>query len=366
MNRLKLVKHLNYYNDSSAIPFEEKTILRNGFRVEITPKEKQLCRIASKVNASMPDYSGGFSVPELYNSKMQNVTFFGNSGGILNSQGKIVIESLMNIARMYSSYIFRVPGLFLTSNLKSSSYTSILHLPWAETSIYHFFIDVMPRLYVLSFFKNESITIIINHDVSDFQWQILKTFKVSYRNFKFIKIKRYQKFKISDYVFPSFSSLNNNGYLDDNILTFVTGLTRLAFGTELNINKNRRIYISRKYADKRKLANETEVQKILTNFGFEVVYAEHLNYKMQIELFESSNFIIGVHGAGLTNMIFCSKNTKIIEIHCHNNVNTHYCFMAKSCKLDYSYIIGSKEDKNGYFNIDITLLEKELKEFKIN
>ena len=206
MNRLKLVKHVNYYNDSISIPFEEKTILRNGFRVEVTPKEKELCRISIPVTPSIPDYSGGFFVPELYNSKMKNVTFFGNSGGILNSQGKIVIESLMNIARMYSSDIFRVPGLFLTSNLKSNIYTSIFHLPWAETSIFHFFIDVMPRLYVLSFFKNESITIIINHDVPDLQWQILKTFNLSYRNFKFIKIKRYQKFKISNYVFPSFSS----------------------------------------------------------------------------------------------------------------------------------------------------------------
>ena len=307
-----------------------------------------------------------FLASSISSSKMKNVTFFGNSGGILNSQGKIVIESLMNIARMYSSFIFRVPGLFLNSNLKSSTYTSIFHLPWAETSIFHFFIDVMPRLYVLSFFKNESITIIINHDIPDLQWQILKTFNVSYRNFKFIKIKKYQKFKISNYVFPSFSSLNNNGYLDENTLTFINELTRQAFGAELNINKNRRIYISRKYADKRKLTNETEVQKMLVNLGFEIVYAEHLNYKMQIELFGSSNFIIGVHGAGLTNMIFCSKNTKIIEIHCHNNVNTHYCFMAKSCKIDYTYIIGSKEDKNGYFKIDINLLEKELKEFKIN
>ena len=46
-----------------------------------------------------------------------------------------------------------------------------------------------------------------------------------------------------------------------------------------------------------------------------------LNIFDQISLFNSSKLILGLHGAGFANIIFCKKKTKIFEIIKKNDTN---------------------------------------------
>lgn len=72
-----------------------------------------------------------------------------------------------------------------------------------------------------------------------------------------------------------------------------------------------RIYINRKT---RRLNNESEVQSTLIQHGFTIVSLEDLTLDEQIQLFASAKQVIGFHGAGLTNLIYCSNETSVIEI----------------------------------------------------
>jgi capsular polysaccharide biosynthesis protein len=47
------------------------------------------------------------------------------------------------------------------------------------------------------------------------------------------------------------------------------------------------------------------------------LYFEELDFKEQIQYFNNAKIIICAHGAVLSNMFFCKKNTKIIEITCN-------------------------------------------------
>ncbi|WP_370159007.1 glycosyltransferase family 61 protein [Salipiger bermudensis] len=78
--------------------------------------------------------------------------------------------------------------------------------------------------------------------------------------------------------------------------------------------RGRKIYISRAEAPLRRILNESEVMAILAPFGFEKVVSENLSYKEQVALFSETDFIIGAHGAGLTNMLFCSPGFSVIEL----------------------------------------------------
>ena len=40
----------------------------------------------------------------------------------------------------------------------------------------------------------------------------------------------------------------------------------------------------------------------------------NLNFKDEVQLFYNAKKIVGLQGAGLTNLIWCRKNTRIIEI----------------------------------------------------
>ena len=62
------------------------------------------------------------------------------------------------------------------------------------------------------------------------------------------------------------------------------------------------------------LYNNDEIIKKLKKKGFAIYKLSALSIFDQISLFNSSKLILGLHGAGFANIIFCKKNTKIFEI----------------------------------------------------
>ncbi len=69
----------------------------------------------------------------------------------------------------------------------------------------------------------------------------------------------------------------------------------------------KKIYVTRRLADQRRILNNDEVSAFLQDRGFEIVEAEKLSVHEQIKLFSEVKTIVAPHGAGLTNMIFCDR-----------------------------------------------------------
>ncbi|MDY7022153.1 MAG: glycosyltransferase family 61 protein [Cyanobacteriota bacterium] len=77
---------------------------------------------------------------------------------------------------------------------------------------------------------------------------------------------------------------------------------------------SRRLYISRSQSS-RKIVNEEEILQVLKNYNFEVVHCESMSFAEQIGLFSEAEVVLGSHGAGIYNQIFCRFGTTIIEIY---------------------------------------------------
>ncbi|MCT7955216.1 glycosyltransferase family 61 protein [Laspinema palackyanum] len=107
--------------------------------------------------------------------------------------------------------------------------------------------------------------------------------------------------------------------------------------------KTRRLYISRNKASSRRLLNEEVIFDRLQPKGFEKVFLEDYSLSEQIELFATANCVVAPHGAGLTNLIFCPKNTKVLEIYSPNYVSVSYWNISNQVGLDYYYLFGSGE-----------------------
>ena len=73
-----------------------------------------------------------------------------------------------------------------------------------------------------------------------------------------------------------------------------------------NTNASKRLYVSRAKATRRKLTTQCEaaVRTVLESRGFQTIWLEHLPWVEQIRLISGAEFIVGVHGAGLTNILF--------------------------------------------------------------
>ena len=54
---------------------------------------------------------------------------------------------------------------------------------------------------------------------------------------------------------------------------------------------------------------------MLSKKGHQILKMDELSIKQQIRVFNDAQVIIGAHGAALTNMVYCNKNTNIIEIY---------------------------------------------------
>ena len=80
--------------------------------------------------------------------------------------------------------------------------------------------------------------------------------------------------------------------------------------------------------------------EFLHKFGFQSVVLESLPISKQIDLLAKAEVVISPHGAGLTNIIFCSPGTKIIEIFSPIYVIRTYWVICNHCQLDYYYMLG--------------------------
>lgn len=101
-----------------------------------------------------------------------------------------------------------------------------------------------------------------------------------------------------------------------------------------------RLYISRSKARYRRVANELAVLNYLAKFGFESVCLEEYSFKEQIALLSQAEMVVAPHGAGLTNLIWCKPQTRVVEIFSPNYVNVCFWAMSNLMELDYCYLLG--------------------------
>jgi len=102
----------------------------------------------------------------------------------------------------------------------------------------------------------------------------------------------------------------------------------------LRTPRNRRLLVARK-GPTRKIHNLAQVEVFLSRYGFETVYLEGMSTRDQILLFQSAEFIIGPHGAGLSNLLFCEAGTKVIELSPESDIRPFFWMISD--KLDLVY-----------------------------
>ena len=123
--------------------------------------------------------------------------------------------------------------------------------------------------------------------------------------------------------------------------------------------QGRRYYVSRAGGDTRRVLNEPAVTRCLSEHGFETVRAETLSIREQVRRFSKADWIVGPHGAGLTNMMFATSCT-IVEFF-PGVPFTHYRWLSESLGHTYHSIAGESDaEKNADFAVDLSRLRQIL------
>jgi capsular polysaccharide biosynthesis protein len=198
---------------------------------------------------------------------------------------------------------------------------------------YHFLTDVLPRLELLRRAGIEPDRYLVNRSTG-FQRELLTGVRMAEE--RTIQSSLSPHIRADELVVPSLpdSHLRSPPWIATWLRdTFLPGGLAAP---------HRRIYLGRgNRKHTRRVENEPEVLAALEPFGFESVDPGRLSVAEQIRLFAEAELVVGVHGAALTNLVFCSPGAAVIELFPPDYVNVCYWNLASSVEgIRYRYVVG--------------------------
>ena len=119
---------------------------------------------------------------------------------------------------------------------------------------------------------------------------------------------------------------------------------------------SKKIYLKRAKGA-RAIKNNEEVERFLSANGFRIILAEALSVEEQIKTFYNASIVVGAHGAGLANILFCKAKTKIVEL--VPSQEPRNCFWILAEKMQLEYYFGKCESPSGLagpIDVDIAML----------
>ena len=238
-----------------------------------------------------------------------------------------------------------------------------------NNNYFHWLFDVLPKIAMLEkCYELNKINYFLCPNLNS--WQLKTLNLLGIKRYKCLSSVKFRHIKADNIITTSHPWLKSKNIIQDieNLPLWISKWLRLKY-LKKKSNKNfpKKIYIDRSDSesnlrDYRYIVNENEVVSFLKNKGFESLKLTDLSFEEEIKLFNDAEVVIGLQGAGLTNLIWSSKKTKIIELR-SKLTNKLFENLAKQNNIKFNKIESYPLDKviakhYGAIKIDIKKLEK--------
>lgn len=137
--------------------------------------------------------------------------------------------------------------------------------------------------------------------------------------------------------------------------------------TKDNGVEDRRFFLTRSKSSLRFIENQIDIIPILNRYNFEIIDTSSLDFSEQVSLFKQCKYLVAIHGAGISNIIFREgRPLEVLEIvHPSPYLPFHYIMLCKLYNYNYGALLGYKgksHDKGGFF-VDPDSLKNELEKW---
>ncbi|NMG57472.1 glycosyltransferase family 61 protein, partial [Geitlerinema sp. P-1104] len=204
---------------------------------------------------------------------------------------------------------------------------------------FHWMVDVLPRLDILrcsGFPEAEIDWFYVNSIAKPFQRDTLE--RLGIPGDRILESDRHPHLQATRLVVPSFAG--PIGWATGESIEFLRSQFLPSQPSPAPISA-KRLYISRKTAQYRRVINEPQLMQRLQQQGFQVIALENYSVTEQAQLFANAELIVAPHGAGLTNLVFCQGDTKVVELFSPNYIRYYYWSICQYLKLNHYYLVGS-------------------------
>ena len=221
---------------------------------------------------------------------------------------------------------------WMGERISSTACVAVCHDQWSVENYYHWLIDTLPRLLVLRQTR-PNVLLLLPQPLSPKKLPDYITCSAAILGFtQYLPVNTRQILRADCVVLPELTaaSLTQNPELIRQVRTELT----VALQPKL-VSATRKIYAARASSGVRNIQNALEVEMMLQRWGFEKVYFEQLSFLEQVQLMHETVVFLGVHGAGMTNMLFLQQKAKVIELLNEEYGDLCYFRLASCLTLPY-------------------------------
>ena len=271
------------------------------------------------------------------------------SGPIENEQGALVLESAKRLSHMLEN-----PEIHrrATTTVDRHGIGSTIVAPMRIANYFHCLVDMLPRLYALERVGGE-VELVFPDPMPRFADELFE--RVMREGFTIGRyppdvLVRFDAVRLSP-----FTTIWGNGMMRPEIAAWLRErLLGRPLGRDLSLPP-RRLHVSRASARWHRAANEDALVAALANYDVETVRTEDLSVAQQLELFAQAELIVGVHGAGLANML-TSDRASVVELSpsgVGSRFQLAYWSLARTCGHRYVAVPHPSERHREEFDVDI-------------
>lgn len=288
--------------------------------------------------------------------------------------GEIIIEPVYGWARKGRKIIYRSIGLFNTNHMRRPNpflflfkkpkyqFNYVISLrDSGEENYFHFYNDLIAKLFFIKskseILQLDKIPVLISPKL--FEKKYFTYFKNDLEkdfNIYFVAHTDYVLAKNVVFCKPLTHSRDWINYFSKRVVL-----------SSIPLNFPR-VFLTRSKNRFRHIENFDELLPVLHSFEYQIIDADNLKIEDQIILFRNMKFLVGIHGAGLTNVVFSDNNIKyFIEIFPPGAkvgyLPFHYFALAEIKSIPYLPVEGEKSDYlfNGGFVLNPSILREALR-----
>ena len=315
---VRALRELDWYRGVSRLPRNETVSPREAAQasggkftvvhgaecvpLRFTPREVVPERFAAVTS---------FTAPETFVAELRGARLYGRAVAVIAADDRVVTDVTVHLKGRLEDH--NVMGrLRLPPRERLAGTTAVLSAPGGNT-YFHWLFDILPRLELLRLAGHDVALVdrfAVNSTRHGFQRETLARLGIA--EHRVLSSDVVKHVECERMLLPSFPGASD--YMPRWVCEWL--VARFLQAPEPHDSPTPElVYLSRQNGGKRRIHDAGRVEAMLARHGFEAVYPERHTVAEQARIFSGARVVLGLHGSGLANLVFCRPGAALVEVH---------------------------------------------------